>query len=223
MADKAKVLVACCNRLLKESIARILSKKVDLEVIVAQMLPRLSREEFVDCPTDVLVLDSMELWAEMSAASSTVLGPDQLPRCVLVAMEDDRNRFLSAIRNGARGYVLQEASALEVVSAIRAVAEGQAVCPSRYTRILFDCVATQAGDVMEVSKRVPRGLTRREQQLIPLIGRRLSNKEIASRLNLSEQTVKNHIHRIMRKIDVTDRLSAFEACRDEEWSTAQEG
>ena len=64
-------------------------------------------------------------------------------------------------------------------------------------------------------KRVKWGLTRREQELIPLIGRGLSNKEIANFLNLSEQTIKNHIHRILRKVGVPDRLSVFEACQME--------
>jgi DNA-binding CsgD family transcriptional regulator len=59
------------------------------------------------------------------------------------------------------------------------------------------------------------GLTRREQQLIPMIGRRMTNKEIAARFGLSEQTVKNHLHRILHKVGVAHRLEAFEACQTE--------
>ena len=57
------------------------------------------------------------------------------------------------------------------------------------------------------------GLTRREQQLVEMIGRGFTNKEIAGDLGLSEQTVKNHIHRVLRKVGVRDRLAAVEACR----------
>jgi DNA-binding NarL/FixJ family response regulator len=57
------------------------------------------------------------------------------------------------------------------------------------------------------------GLTRREQQLLPLIARGLTNKEIASNLNLSEQTVKNHIHHILSKVGAEDRLGVMEVCR----------
>lgn len=56
-------------------------------------------------------------------------------------------------------------------------------------------------------------LTRREQQLVEMIGGGLTNKEIANELNLSDQTVKNHIHRILKKLGVSDRLSAVEVCR----------
>ena len=54
------------------------------------------------------------------------------------------------------------------------------------------------------------GLTRREQQLMPLIGRGLTNKEIAAHFSLSERTIKNHIHRILRKVGASDRLGLYE-------------
>jgi DNA-binding NarL/FixJ family response regulator len=57
------------------------------------------------------------------------------------------------------------------------------------------------------------GLTRREQQLIHMIGRGLTNKEIAVELGLSEQTIKNHVHRMLRKLGANDRLGAVELCR----------
>ena len=62
------------------------------------------------------------------------------------------------------------------------------------------------------------GLTRREQQLVEMISRGFTNKEIATDLSLSEQTVKNHIHRVLRKLGVRDRLAAVEACRTQELS-----
>jgi DNA-binding NarL/FixJ family response regulator len=57
------------------------------------------------------------------------------------------------------------------------------------------------------------GLSRRAQQLVQLISTGFTNKEIASQLNLSAQTVKNHVHRILRKLDVSDRMKAVEFCR----------
>jgi two-component system NarL family response regulator len=128
-------------------------------------------------------------------------------------MDEDQAHFLTAVRRGVLGYVLRDASAIDVVAAIRAVAIGEAVCPPRFARVLFDCVASQSAELPNSRARAQLGLTRREQQLIPLIGRGLTNKEIAGELSLSEQTVKNHIHRILRKVGVDDRLSVFEACQ----------
>jgi two-component system response regulator DevR len=214
MTDKARVFIVCCNRLLRESVARILGKKSDFEVLATRALGSTSWEEIVDARADVLVLDSLAFLFKNSPPSSKTRAPHGLPKCVMIAMEDDHNNFLAAVRRGARGYVLQEASAIDVVLAIRVVAEGHAVCPPQYAEVLFDCVATQSAELPNSERRAKWGLTRREQQLVPLIGRGLSNKEIANHLNLSEQTVKNHIHRILRKVGVADRLSVFEACQE---------
>ena len=212
MDGKAKVFIVCCNRLLRESIARILNRRTDLEIVAAQALGFVSRGEIIDSGADVLVLDSMDLLFGSPRASPPTPTISRSIMCVLVAMEDNRSHFLAAVRRGARGYVLRDASATDVVSAIRTVAEGQVVCPTRYTKVLFDFIAAQTDELPNSRKREKWGLTRREQQLIPLIGRGLSNKEIANYLSLSEQTIKNHIHRILRKVGVSDRLSVCDVC-----------
>jgi DNA-binding NarL/FixJ family response regulator len=89
---------------------------------------------------------------------------------------------------------------VEVVSPIRAVAQREAVFPSRCARILFDYFAQQANSLPNSRTRAELGLMRREQQLVRLIDRGMTNKEIASPPNLSEQTVKNHIRRILWKV-----------------------
>jgi two-component system, NarL family, response regulator DevR len=199
------VFLHCRNRLLKESVARILNKRPDFQVIVAHAVAHDSTPEVADIRADVTVLDSLQLLAE-----DTIFVPNRGNRsikCLLVAMEDDQRRFLTAVRRGALGYVLQDASAAEVVTAIRAVSHGEAVCPARYARVLFDYFASQSTAATNNGLRANLGLTRREEQLVPLIERGMTNKEIAIHLNLSEQTVKNHIHRILRKVGVEDRLS----------------
>jgi DNA-binding NarL/FixJ family response regulator len=209
MESKPKIFILCGNRLLRESVARILIKKTDFEIVAAQAIRSTSFDEVGNTRADVLVLDSLEFLLGRSDLPSAGR-PNRSLKCVLIAMADDRTHFLTAIRRGARGYVLQDASAVDVVSAIRTVAEGHAACPAHYTEVLFEYVATQDEDLPNRQKRTQWGLTRREQQLVPLIGRGLSNKEIANHLSLSEQTVKNHVHRILRKVGVSDRLSIYE-------------
>jgi DNA-binding NarL/FixJ family response regulator len=98
------------------------------------------------------------------------------------------------------------------VIAIRAVAAGEAACPPRFAKVLFDYVAKNEVQVPGRNIREELRLTRREQQLIPLIDRGLTNKEIANELNLSEQTIKSHIHRILRKAGVGNRVELSAAC-----------
>jgi DNA-binding CsgD family transcriptional regulator len=96
----------------------------------------------------------------------------------------------------------------------RSVAQGQATCPSTLCRVLFDHVANSASWQPGIQVRQNLGLTRREQQLVQLVSEGLTNKEIATRLFLSEQTVKNHVRRMLRKAGAADRLEAVQRWRE---------
>ena len=207
-----RVSILIHNRLLRDSIARILTKRPDFEVIAA--LPHRLGSSTADsrASVEVLLLDSLEYLLD-SAHSPRNAHSNISRKPLLLAMEDDPAQFLRAVRRGALGYVLQDASAADVVTAVRTVAEGQVVCPPQFVRFLFDYIAAQKEDLPSAQHRERWRLTRREQQLIPLIERGFSNKEIAGHFHLSEQTVKNHVHRILRKTGVSDRLSIGEACR----------
>jgi DNA-binding NarL/FixJ family response regulator len=133
----------------------------------------------------------------------------------MVGMEAEEAVFLRVIQAGAVGYVLKDASAVEVARTIRAVAAGEAVCPGVLSVLLFQWVAKHKPAIPSLHLKTSLGLSRREQELAGLIQQGLTNKEMASRLNLSEQTVKNHVHRMLRKIGAPDRLSMAEACRQE--------
>ncbi len=205
MKNGTRVLVSCSNRILTEAIARILSKKSEFDVVSTKACGPEDLLGIGAADADVLVLDSLEMFASSETAENA-FGVNGKPGCVLVAMEDNHVHFLKAIQSGVRGYVLRDASTVEVICAIRSVAQGQAACPPSYTRVLFDYVAAASVKAPSQTVTATWELTRREQQLIPLISRGLTNKEIANALNLSEQTVKNHIHRMMRKMQSANRL-----------------
>ncbi|MFZ0213898.1 MAG: response regulator transcription factor [Candidatus Acidiferrales bacterium] len=182
-----------------------------MEIASSQGASAKPYEEAKGSGADVLVLDSPlylfsnACWPKAQDNQGTSL------KILLVAMEEDERLFLRAIRAGVLGFIPKDASALDVVAAVRAVARGEAVCPPRLCKFLFDFVAAQAVEFPNSCVKLRLGLTRREQQLIPMIGRGLTNKEIASHLNLSEQTVKNHVHRILHKVGVENRLSILGA------------
>jgi DNA-binding NarL/FixJ family response regulator len=209
--DRTCIQICCCNRLLRELITRMLSKRPEFDVLVSGDSSCKPADEIAaDGVPVVVVFDSLDSYLETLLAETPQGLREAAPRCLLVAMEDDHGNFLAAVRSGAWGYVLQDASASDVLAAIRAVAGGRAVCPSGYSRVLFDYVAGRTHESPSNRRRAKWGLTRREQQLIPLVGRGLTNKEIAAEFNLSERTVKNHIHRIFKKVGVTDRLALYE-------------
>jgi DNA-binding NarL/FixJ family response regulator len=154
----------------------------------------------------IVLLDSVRPVFSEARLVSTLQAKIPGVRVVLVDMEPDRCTFLRAVSEGVVGYVLKDASAMEVVSTITAVAAGEAVCPPSLSLALFHCVARHYK-----SPGVSSGvLSRRERELMALLRERLTNKEIAARLNLSEQTVKNHVHHILRKVGAPDRLAIVE-------------
>jgi two-component system response regulator DevR len=201
------------NRILREALVRMLGKRDDIRVVGAAGLPSQSLEQISMSGAQVLVTDS---------AASSRLDLQFIPeirrampelKIVMIGMEVDKGTFLRTIREGVVGYVLKEASAFEVVAAIRSVANGEAICPPTLCMTLFKYVSSQWAQVPNVLIKRDLALTRREQQLLQMLGLGLTNKEIASQLFLSEQTVKNHVHRILRKVGVSDRMEVVEACR----------
>jgi DNA-binding NarL/FixJ family response regulator len=219
VVDPVGVLIACTNRLLRESLARIVNKRAEFRMIGVQALSVGSGEEFIRSRADVVVLDSLQFVIDDDICFPKGPSKESSVKCILVAMENDRKKLLQAVRLGVLGYVLREASAADVVVAIRAVAKGEAICPPQLVRHLFDYVISSTSNQPNNRARTRLGLTRREQELIPLIGRGLTNKEIANQLKLSEQTVKNHVHRILRKVGVEDRLRIFETCQTQEFDS----
>jgi DNA-binding NarL/FixJ family response regulator len=160
---------------------------------------------------DVLILDSV---SALSSECALISQPNsRIPgtKVVLIDMEDDPGIFLDCVRAGASGYLLKDASAAEVISGVCAVAQGQAICPPQLCAHLFGAYSRQRTIAPSTRFKLAFGLTRRQQQIVPLIGQGLTNKEIASVLNLSEQTVKNHIHGIMRCVGVKSRLEVIDA------------
>jgi DNA-binding NarL/FixJ family response regulator len=211
----AAVFLLAENRLLREALLRILSKKDDIHVVGAGSYGSNMLEQIVSTHANVVVLDSV---APVLAEQGVVHELHQLNpaiRVVLVGMEADEAIFLRVIQAGAVGYILKDASAVEVARTVRAVAAGEAVCPAALSVLLFQWVARHNPAIPSLHLRNRLGLSRREQQLVGLIQQGLTNKEMASRLNLSEQTVKNHVHRMLRKVGAPDRLSIVEVCRNE--------
>jgi DNA-binding NarL/FixJ family response regulator len=211
----AAVFLLAENRLLREALLRILSKKDDIHVVGAGAYGPDTIEQIVATGAAVVVLDSVTpVLAEHGVVRELqLLNPDI--RVVMVGMEAEEAVFLRVVQAGAIGYILKDASAAEVARTIRAVAAGEAVCPASLSAALFQWVARHTPTIPSMHLKTSLGLSRREQQLVGLIRRGLTNKEMASQLNLSEQTVKNHVHRMLRKVGAPDRLAIVEVCRNE--------
>ena len=134
-------------------------------------------------------------------------------KAILIGMEPDEELFMAAVRSGVMGYLLKDASASDLLAAVRAVYRGEAVCPPQLCPALFRFVVHVVEEAPVKRSASRPDLTLRQQQLMVLVAKGLTNKEIASHLNLSEFTVRNHIHRILKEVDAGTRSEAVEAIR----------
>ncbi|SHE60045.1 response regulator [Streptoalloteichus hindustanus] len=127
---------------------------------------------------------------------------------VLVMTTFDLDEYaLAALRNGASGFMLKDTPPADLVSAVRAVASGDAVVsPSVTKRLLDRFLGAGGGELRDAN--VLDVLTEREREVLVLIAKGLSNTEIAVKLFLSEATVKTHVGRILSKLDLRDRVQA---------------
>jgi DNA-binding NarL/FixJ family response regulator len=210
----AAVFLLAENRLLREALLRILSKKDDIQVVGAGSYSFEILKTIVSTRANVVVLDSVSTVFSDRGAVRKLHQLSSAIRVVMVGMDAEESVFLRVVQAGAVGYVLKDASALELVRTIRLVAAGEAVCPGSLSGALFRWVVRNKSAVPTMRIKTSFGLSRREQQLVGLIQQGLTNKEMAGQLNLSEQTIKNHVHRMLRKVGAPDRLAIAEVCRN---------
>jgi DNA-binding NarL/FixJ family response regulator len=210
LSFQVSIFLLAQNRLLLEALARILRKRSEFVVVQASACSPDTARLIPESGCEVLLIDSsvtdvfgFQLVQDILASAAGV-------KALMIGMEQDEETFLKAIGAGVAGYVLKDASAMDVVTAIRAVTRDEAVCPPRLCRTLFRYVAATCTNLPSMRVKSQLGLTRRQQQLVPLLAQGLTNKEIALHMNLSEQTVKNHVHRMLQKVGADDRLSVVE-------------
>jgi DNA-binding NarL/FixJ family response regulator len=203
------------NRLLREAFVQLLRKRSSLTVVGDSDDCSKAYGELTAIQCDILLLNSLEILQVIRQKAETAECLKQT-KLLLFGMKEDPECFLQAVRLGASGYLLNEASSTEIIAAVRGVAQGEAICPPKLCKSLFDHLSKTF--LLTSEKAEPRGrsasdLTRRQRQLMALVATGMTNKEIASSLQLSEFTVKNHIRRIMAHLQADSRHAAVDAIR----------
>ncbi|NRQ35890.1 response regulator transcription factor [Nonomuraea sp. NN258] len=165
---------------------------------------------------DVVLMDlDMPGMGGIAATKRITRDHPHIPVLVL-SMSDDDDSVFAAMRAGARGYVLKGARKAELVRSVEAVAEGGAVFgPALAARLSgYFSPAERGHSPGERGEPALPGLTPREQEILGLIARHLTNPEIALRLGLSQKTVRNHVSAVFAKLQVADRAQAIMRARE---------
>src|ERR1700730_12500577 len=168
----------------------MLTKKGEVAVTGLDAVAPLQAGHVTQTNADVLLLISRGTLNDDLLMIQQVRATAPKMRILLLGMAKSEGEFLQCVRAGISGYLWHDASSEEVLEGVRAVHGDEAVCPGKLCAALFRYFESEAASLPCASAGRRLGLTRREQQLVPLIAQGLTNKEIANRFSPSEQTMK---------------------------------
>ena len=211
MTESISIFIVDDNRLLRDGLISMLTEQDGLVVVGAAASGRNALELIKDLRPDVALIDIG--MPDQDGIEVTKSLHQDLPqvKVIILGMPDLTDEIMGCIEAGAVGYVLKEGSFENLVETIRSARRGESFCSPRMAASLFSRVAELAGEsIPQSSVR----LTPREVEIIYKIAEGLSNKEIAQQLTIELQTVKNHIHNILDKLQLHNRLEAVQYARE---------
>jgi DNA-binding NarL/FixJ family response regulator len=193
------VLIADDHGVIRDGLGRLIGALEDIELVGLAVDGQEAVERCRDSAPNVVLMD-LDMPRMDGIEATRVITEEHPATAVLVLTSfSDRARILGALSAGACGYLLKDAASEDVAEGIRAAARGESPLDPRAARTVLS--ARSEPDPLA-------GLSQREKEVLIALAEGLPNKLIARRLEISEKTVKSHLTRIFRELDVTDRTQA---------------
>lgn len=204
-----RVLLVDDQVLFREGLETLLSVHKDIQVVGNASNGQEAFDVAAHVRPDVVLMDVR--MPVLDGVRATSLLQDALPQCrviVLTTFDDDEYIF-DALRSGAVGYLLKDVDSAQLVEAIRAAARGESILePSVAAKVIAEFSRVSSMVPSMQMEQLVEPLSERELEILSLIARGASNKEIAGQLFIAEGTVKNHVTHILSKLGVRDRTQA---------------
>jgi len=202
-----RVVIADDQGMVRSGFSVLLNAQDDIEVVGEAVNGQEAVTQAASLQPDVILMDvRMPVLDGLQATRQISALPDP-PKILVLTTFDLDDYVYEALRSGASGFLLKDASARELAEAVRLVAAGDALLAPGVTRRLIAEFA-RMGAPRAPSRKQIEGLTERESEVLALVARGMSNGEIADHLVVAEQTVKTHVSRILMKLGLRDRTQA---------------
>jgi len=204
---KTRLLIVDDHVIMRDGLASIFNLQPDFEVVGEAGTSNEAIARADELKPDVVLMDIGLPDGNGVGATRAILAKNPDIDIVVLTLHDSDEIMLEAIRNGAKGYLLKNTPAIKLIAALRALKNGEAALSRQMTSRLIEEFA--GGKRNPQSKDTEIGqLTAREMEILREISSGASNQEIADQLFISVNTVKNHVHDILKKLNVRNRREA---------------
>ncbi len=208
MSSPIKVMIADDQMMVRQGFTVLLNAQPDIEVVGQAVDGADAVSKVAELAPDVVLMDiRMPGMGGIEATSVITGGPDATVKVLVLTTFDLDEYVYEALRAGASGFLLKDASADQLAEAVRVVAAGEALLSPNITKRLITEFSRLGAPRAPSRARIDE-LTERETEVLSLIAQGLSNAEISEHLVLAEQTVKTHVSRILVKLGLRDRTQA---------------
>jgi DNA-binding NarL/FixJ family response regulator len=206
---KIRVMIVDDHPIVREGLRKLIGFEEDIDVIGDACDGRDMLEKVDELMPDVILLDLRMPNLDGLSALQTLQHTNNKAKVIILTASEDKNEFVQAMKLGCSGIVLKQTSSDLIVKSIRKVNSGEIWLDSHTTAAVMRQFAQPSesaglGSTSKVRERSP--LSTREREIVALVAQGYKNKEMAEKMFISEQTVKNHLHNIFDKLGVSDRL-----------------
>jgi len=207
---RIRVVIADDHPIVRDGLRRLLSLEDDIEVVGEAADGRETLDLIDQLDPDIVLLDLRMPNVDGLTALQTLQNSNRRTRVVVLTASEDKNEFVQAMKLGCSGIVLKQTAPELIVKSIRKVFAGEIWLDSHTTAAVMRQFATVGGETASSGSAKPREqrspLSTREREIVSFVAQGYKNKEMAEKMFISEQTVKNHLHNIFDKLGVSDRL-----------------
>lgn len=203
-----EVLIVDDQELVRAGFKALLDAESDITVVGEADSGNTAITEVMSLRPDVVLMDIRMPGLDGIEATRRIREMARAPEVLILTTFDTDDNVFDALDAGAAGFLVKDTPPVQLIEAVRAAASGGAVISPRTTRRLVDHLMAARAPARVSETTVFDGLTAREREVLDLVARGCSNREIAGRLSISELTAKSHVSRVLTKLGVSNRGQA---------------